>query len=208
MPIRIYRITHIENLRQILEQGGIWCGNEMSRQNLPYVRIGNRDLTLKRSEREVTCCEGGNLNDYVPFYFCPRSVMLYLIHKRHESTYGGGQEPVIHLISSVEEIQRSSIPCLFTDKQAYGRYANQIDVLNRLSELDWDAIKSNDWGYQEKVPDRRERKMAEFLAYRFVPWELIAGIGVYNKRYKDQAEQILATHMDRTKVQVMTAWYY
>ncbi|WP_205620247.1 DarT ssDNA thymidine ADP-ribosyltransferase family protein [Salinivibrio socompensis] len=35
----------------------------------------------------------------VPFYFCPRSIMLYVIHRADsdELTYKGGQGPIIHL---------------------------------------------------------------------------------------------------------------
>lgn len=208
MPTRIYRLTHIENLELLLSQGGLWCGNEVVNRNLPYFKIGNTDLTIKRAEREVRCSRGGTLNDYVPFYFCPRSVMLYLIHRRHESTYGGGQEPVIHLVSSAEQIDRSGLPYLFTDRQAYVLYADQIDDLGRLPELDWKTIRSNDWKNTDVDLDRQERKMAEFLVHNFVPWSSITGIGVYSKRYKDQAEQILKAYNDETQVQVMTSWYY
>lgn len=39
-----------------------------------------------------------HVGDCVPFYFCPRSVMLFLIHRRNqELAYQGGQEPIVHL---------------------------------------------------------------------------------------------------------------
>ena len=39
------------------------------------------------------------VGDCVPFYFCPRSVMLYVIHKANhpELAFRGGQNQVLHL---------------------------------------------------------------------------------------------------------------
>jgi hypothetical protein len=37
--------------------------------------------------------------DCVPFYFCPRSIMLYILYQANdpELTYRGGQGPIVHL---------------------------------------------------------------------------------------------------------------
>ncbi len=42
----------------------------------------------------------------VPFYFCPRSVMLYVIWRRNhpQLTYLGGQEPIVHLEANLLEV--------------------------------------------------------------------------------------------------------
>jgi len=39
------------------------------------------------------------VGQYVPFYFCPRSVMLYILHMGNNPglTYHGGQSPIVHL---------------------------------------------------------------------------------------------------------------
>jgi len=39
------------------------------------------------------------VGDYVPFYFCPRSIMLFIIHQANhpELDYRGGQVPIVHL---------------------------------------------------------------------------------------------------------------
>lgn len=39
---------------------------------------------IKRRRLEeipVDCCSGRMVGEFVPFYFCPRSVMLFVIHK-------------------------------------------------------------------------------------------------------------------------------
>lgn len=208
MPIRLYRITHLDNLPHILAQGGIWCGNEMARQDLSFVSIGDKDLTHKRSVKPVSIAAGGTLNDYVPFYFCPRSVMLYLIERRHPSTYGGGQEPILHLVTDVDRVRATDTPCFFTNRQAYIYYAQQIDDFSRLEELDWETLQSRDWQSTPEDPERQERKMAEFLAHRFVPWSCIVGIGVYSERYREDAVRLLAGADHLPKVQVVPKWYY
>ena len=47
----------------------------------------------------MKCHAGLHVGDCVPFYFCPRSVMLYLIYQANhpELTYRGGQGPIVHL---------------------------------------------------------------------------------------------------------------
>lgn len=39
-----------------------------------------------------------HVGDCVPFYFCPRSIMLYLINQANhpDLQYRGGQGPIIH----------------------------------------------------------------------------------------------------------------
>ena len=48
-----------------------------------FVSIGNPDLIAKRAGRVVAIPPGGSLSDYVPFYFTPRSPMLYNIVTGH-----------------------------------------------------------------------------------------------------------------------------
>ena len=198
----------MDNLPQLIQQGGVWCGNEVAKQNLPYTSIGNVDLTRKRSDKAVSVAAGGTLNDYVPFYFCPRSVMLYQIERRHPSTYSGGQEPVLHLVTDVDRVLATGTPCLFTDRHAYKGYAEQIDDFSRLRELDWNTLNSNIWNNTPSEPERMERKMAEFLAYRFVPWSCFVGIGVYNERYRQEVVRFLEEATIIPRVQVIPKWYY
>ena len=206
--MRIYRIVHIENLPQLLAQGKLWCGNQIAAQGLSSSSIGNMDLTRSRSAKFVPCEPGGSLNDYVPFYFCPRFVMLYLISKRHEATYGGGQEPIVPLISTLETVSKAGRPFVFTDRHTYLSTATFYNDAAMLTELDIAVIRSRDWQKTEEDPNRQERKMAEFLAHDFVSWECIQGIGVFSQSYKEDAEAILNRYNSRTPVQIKQEWYY
>ena len=62
--------------------------------------IGMSGIKRRRlDELEVSCHPDTKVGDYVPFYFCPRSIMLYLIYMANhpELSYRGGQEPIVHL---------------------------------------------------------------------------------------------------------------
>jgi hypothetical protein len=53
------------------------------------MNIGYSHLKQARLARNVDKADGGTLGDYVPFYFCNRSVMLYIISKGHQDYSGG-----------------------------------------------------------------------------------------------------------------------
>ena len=54
----------------------------------------------------MECHPGDYVGDFVPFYFCPRSIMLYVIHCANhlEFTYHGGQGPIVHLEADLHEV--------------------------------------------------------------------------------------------------------
>src|SRR4029079_3294236 len=97
----IYHITHVRNLPSILEQGGLWCDGEAARQDLCATEIAHDHIKQRRARMPVTVGPGGSLADYVPFYFAPRSPMLYAIHQGGVDFYSEGQEEVLHLVGSV-----------------------------------------------------------------------------------------------------------
>jgi len=47
----------------------------------------------------VKCHPGTKVGQYVPFYFCPRSIMLYILHRGNhpDLDYREGQGPILHL---------------------------------------------------------------------------------------------------------------
>ena len=95
----IYHITHVSNLPAIVASGGLLSDRAMRSRGGPTADIGMDTIKLRRMRLPVTCHPGDQVGDYVPFYFCPRSIMLYVIYcKNHPSlTYRGGQEPIVHL---------------------------------------------------------------------------------------------------------------
>ena len=95
---KIYHIVHIDNLASIVADGCLWSDAVMIQRQGGTV-IGMGGIKQRRLGLPVSCHDGLNVGDCVPFYFCPRSIMLYVIHcaNHPELAYRGGQQPIVHL---------------------------------------------------------------------------------------------------------------
>lgn len=176
---RIYRLTHYKNLPFIF-RNGLHCANGAVKHP-DFVNIGFQSLITSRGLTPVKVAPWGVLNDYVPFYFTPRSPMLYMIHKGKVPDYEGTQEELVYLVSNVEIIQEAGVPFVFTDRHAKLGYAEHYNDYKRLAELDWKTIQSDDWGQQYGVT-KKEKKQAEFLVYQSLSINLVQGIICHNDR--------------------------
>jgi hypothetical protein len=77
---RVYHITHVQNLQSIIAHNGLWCDNSRQERELDTIGIAHDHIKQRRARRRVHLGAQGTLADYVPFYFAPRSPMLYAIH--------------------------------------------------------------------------------------------------------------------------------
>jgi hypothetical protein len=86
------------------------------------------------------------VGDYVPFYFCPRSVLLFLIHcaNHPDLTYRGGQTPIVHLEADMHEVvawaERQGRKWAFSLSNAGSYYVEICDRLDQLEEINWAAV--------------------------------------------------------------------
>src|SRR5687768_701910 len=139
----IYHITQIKNIPKIIAADGLWSDRRLADSGGEHVVIGYDHVKLRRlNDISVTCHPGTTVGDFVPFYFCPRSIMLFVIEKKSaELAYKGGQREVVHLVSSVEAAMRVGKSVAFTTTNAgayYTIFHSDISQLDRL--LDWGAI--------------------------------------------------------------------
>jgi hypothetical protein len=75
----IFHITHIDNLPAILADGCLWSDYEVRMTSNNRTVIGFDTIKKRRLEElPVSCHPGTFVGHYVPFYFCPRSPMLYV----------------------------------------------------------------------------------------------------------------------------------
>ncbi len=197
----IFHITHIDNLTSIIQNGGLWSDAQRIAQNFANQNIGYSHIKQRRLQHPVSVSNRGSIGHYVPFNFCPRSVMLFVVSRGHEN-YNGGQDDILHLVADISGVRQLNQFCFFTDIHADLNYAEQIEDFNRLNELNWNAIRQNYWS------DVKEEKQAEFLAFQNVPWSAIKEIGVRNQAMADRVNQILATASHQPLVQVKAQWYY
>jgi hypothetical protein len=202
----IYHITHIDNLPRIVGDGRLWSDVERIARALANVRIGYEHIKERRRRRKVAAAAGGVLGDYVPFYFCPRSVMLYLISQGRVDGYAGGQHEVVHLVSSVGAAIALGRAWAFTRLHAELAEADPyLEDTAELNQLQWPIIRSNSWGGDE----RRKFKQAEFLVHEQFAWNAVAEIGVATPVARTRVAAILAAAGGpQPPVVVRPDWYY
>lgn len=169
MQILIYHITHIDNLESILSEGGLLAYNIMLETQTNYTNIAYQNIQDRRATNDVPCGGGGVLHDYVPFYFAPRSPMPYTISRGNVENYTQGQAAVIHLVSSIENIEAEDLCFVFTDGHAVMTFTDFFDDLNYLGAIDWDVMESRYWNDTNEDNDRKRRRQAEFLVRYFFP---------------------------------------
>lgn len=208
---KLYHITHVDNLSAIVLEGGLVSDAEMIRRGDPTQAIGMRGIKRRRVEElEVRCHPGTKVGDYVPFYFCPRSIMLFVIYRANhaELSYRGGQEPIIHLeadLDAVLEWARSrNLRCAFSLSNAGARYAEFRSQREELNQLDWAAIEATDFR------DRHvsEGKQAEFLVYGRFPFEIVERIGVESPMVEQRVAEVLASAPFQPLIEVRREWYF
>jgi len=202
MTVKVSHITHIDNLISILDQGCLWSDAKRIELGLTNQNIGYDHIKQRRLIRPVSVAAGGTIGQYVPFNFCPHSVMLFVVHKGHDD-FQGGQERVLHFISDVETIKLNNEHCFFTDIHADLDYAEQIDDFDRINELDINRI-INEKYWQEF----KEEKQAEFLAFESVQWQNICQIGVKTQAISDEVIALLQKSEHKPEVVVQPTWYY
>lgn len=200
----IYHITHADNLTNIVHEGRLWCDAQRIARGLGNTNIGYSHIKERRMRHPVTAAAGGTLGNYVPFNFCPRSVMLYVVAQGHEN-YQEGQQPIVHLVSSVQTILTTGRPWFFTDRHADLGYANQFDALDKLDEVDWMVMPLRQWGGDQEL---KEKRQAEFLVHDWCPWEAIEVIGVVNQGIAARVEAAIADTVHKPRVEIHHDWYY
>jgi hypothetical protein len=182
----------------------------MMDQDDPGTSIGIGGIKERRLSLPVDCYPGTHVGEYVPFYFCPRSIMLYVIYRANhpELAYRDGQGPIIHLEADLNAVAgwatSSGRKWAFSTSNAGACYATFHCELSKLNQIDWDAVASTDF----RDASVKEGKQAEFLMEESFPWGLITRIGVASLEVRSQVENILrdATHLPL--VEVIPAWYY
>jgi len=203
----IYHITAMDNLKAILSDGGLNANSVMQTNGLAYTNIAHDSIQDRRCNKRVPVQPFGTLHDYVPFYFAPRSPMLYTINRGFVQGYNDGQRSILHLVSNIEAVDGVR-PWVFTDGHGIMAYSNYYNDLQDLDEVDWDVMESQYWNDTDQDPDRKRRRQAEFLVHKFFPWNLFQVIGVYNSNIARSVKAIIENAGYSIPIDVRSTWYY
>ena len=205
---KIYHIVHVDRLPSIIRDGFLRCDAKVIQRGLPGTTIGISTIKQRRLKLPLNSHSDLHVGDCVPFYFCPRSVMLFVIYMGNhaELSYRDGQNFIVHLEAdfheSVKWAEENQKRWAFTTSNAGSGYFEDYCDLSLLGEIDWTAVEADQW------QACKEGKQAEFLLEDHFPWHLIERIGVYSRIAHQQASNALPADRHRPQVKILKRWYY
>jgi hypothetical protein len=217
MPVRpkIYHIVHIDRLASIIDDGCLWADAELLAKNRPGTTIGMSRIKARRlNELQLSSHPGLFVGQCVPFYFCPRSIMLFLIYcaNHDELSYRGGQGPIVHLESdfhaAVTWAALENRRWAFTLSNAGAYYFEDRCDPALLGEINWEAVAANHWSGGGISPRVKEDKQAEFLVERSFPWHLVERVGVHSREVAQHVAAVIQGASHRPAIEIRTDWYY
>lgn len=212
--IYIYRMTHIDNIPHILQNGITHKNSKNSNRN--FKTIGDKSLIDKRSIRQIYVDNGGasttsspvTLGELTPFYFGIRMPMLYVIQN------GGNfvekatpAEHIIYLACPILKVVNSVKLFYFSDGHPTDKLTSFYDK-SRINDLpniiDWNSIKASFWGGHENL-NKKRKKQAEFLISEDLSANAIGKFGCSNESAK---LKLIEMGIEETKIKIIPKAYF
>lgn len=202
----IFRIIHRKNLPWVLRHG-LHCGNSAVRSP-DWVSIGRQELIDKRARWPVDAPPGGVLNDYVPFYFTPFSVMMHNITTGWHGVQRYPKSDILILVADLRRLLALGLTLLFTDCHANTPLVNYYSDLAHLDRIDWSILQSRDFKRDPEDPGKFQRYQAETLVYQHCPLRGLSGIVCHSAATRIYVEQALAEAQVSMPVADRPGWYF
>lgn len=210
-PTPVTHFTHVGHLATVIEQG-LLSDTASHGAGVLAVEVGDLGIKDRRRGREVPVPPGGAVADYVPFYFAPRSPMMFSISKGNVPSYQGGTARLIYLVTSLDRLHGTGHEVVLSDRNAVYAYADfrVFDPADPIDDdfIDWDLMGQRDWYNTDAEPQRKERRMAEALVHERVAWDVITSIGVQSEIVAAEVRAILAAARSSIPVNVRPTWYF
>ena len=218
-PVRLFHITAIANLPDICATGALLSKNLGVSAGIAYQNIAHPGAQGARSVKSAPNPPGGVVHDYVPFYFAPRSPMLFVINGGRVVGCPWRQQDIVHLETTVERVTTGGVPFVFYDRNATLAFSTAYTDLAELDVIAWDLLTEvptldgfcKFWqsdANKLQYADRMERRQAEFLVKDRVPLECFIRIGVIDNQRAEEVGAILARHGLELPIKVMHEWYF
>lgn len=202
MPIEYaYRMTHIDNIEDILNVGLVRSSSPKA--NPSYVSIGDKTAIETRKHRVLA--DGSNIGEYIPFYFGPRTPMLYVIQNGYNNVQRRSAEEIVYCVIAIRDILETDIPCIFTDGHALNKIS-KIYPKKFLSEIDkyvnFKDVYIRDWN---DAPDAKRLKEAELLIKADLDAHFIRYFLVYNEEAK---QKLLSLRILDSMIRIVPQFYF
>lgn len=179
---RVFHMTKISNFASIVERGFVWSDSEMRRLGITPESIADEEIKQKRRERIISLdnrdhpANSRSVGDFVPFYFCTHTPMLYTNLKENLDP-DFRQCDLVFLVASIGTVCHAANTWCFTDGHAIQRATSFFSRVEDLERIDWDTIEARTWK-SKTDQDMKRRRQAEFLVledYPFFAIEIVAG---------------------------------
>lgn len=207
VPTPIYHFTHVRNIQGMIA-GGIRCDADCVNRDLTTIEVGSSEIKARRRQKAVPVGAGGVVADYVPFYYAPRSPMMYTLN-RNNYEYAGGFDEVVYLCSSLEAVSAAGRLWIASDRNAAQDVAEFVVGFDGMDDhVDWRLMRQRQWGYTDNDPSRPDRRAAECLVFRSVPWEAIERIVTKNRATATKVLGLIEEAEHRPRVSVDADWYF
>lgn len=206
-PTGIYHFTHIEHLPTIAQHGLLADSLAKAAGHLTH-EAGDPGIKEWRLRRVVEAGPGGVVGDYVPFYFAPRSPMMFKLHRGGVPEFTGSTSDLAYLVTTVERVVEAGRQAVLTDRNAAKAVAAfSADAADWDDLIDWPLMSAYMWSNTSDDPERQERRMAECLVHESVAWNLIQRIVVRDERRKSRVGAILPPGV-ACPINVRPDWYF
>ena len=218
-PLRIFHITAICNLPSIAKSKKLYANALLQKKKIEYGNIAYQGAQGRRAAKIVARPPSGVIHDYVPFYFAPRSPMLFTINKGNVPDCPHRQQEIVHFMTTVETVVSNQLPFVFYDYNATLSIATCYSAVRDLAKIDWDLFHEAPcmdgyckyWNSRLDNPKyslRQETRQAEFLVHKSVPLELMALVGVYDEERAAEVNQIFKEAHVKLQVEAKPEWYF
>ncbi len=175
-----FRVVHVDNIPQILKFGFVHSTSPHSDRD--YIPIGDTSIIDVRKKRRMdkNICIG----DYIPFYFGPRSPMLYVIQHGFNGVTQYDACDLVYCVVRIQDIIDSGFNCIYTDGHALNKDTKfyRAEDLPRIKQIiKYKDVYASQWTNEDDL-DLKRRKEAELLLKDELPRQFIKGFVVYNKK--------------------------
>jgi hypothetical protein len=206
--ISVAHFTAVHHLPSIIADGLV-CDDAAQAGNRILAEAGDPDIKDRRRNRLVPVPPFGTVSSYVPFYFAPRSPMMYKISLGQVQGYTLGQDPLIYLVSSIERLQQHGLEIVVTDGNASNTPTKFSPEPSHTAEMiDWPLMTAGYWNNTSDDPDRMRRRMAECLVKDRVPFTAIERIITRTAATAGRVQSVLDAAGVQLPVEVKPDWYY
>jgi hypothetical protein len=217
--VRLFHITAIDNLLSIMQRGALLAKNVAQTENAVYANIAHAGAQGARARKLMPNPPGGQLHDYVPFYFAPRSPMLMAIHGGKVAGCAFKQEDIVHFETTVANVLALGQGYVFFDRNATLDYSKAYTDVCHLGAVAWDLLHETPQldGFckyfhnkrdELRYADRMAKRQAEFLVQSEVSLAGLTRIGVCTDTAARRVRDIVATTGVALRVEVCPQWYF